>query len=80
MGTPVYGDFTTSSYFGGKSFAAVNWQKGGFFEMEIFSISCLISIDDAMQQDKHFIEIIFNYLLALAVHEYIPVAVVSMLC
>lgn len=23
IGTPVYGDFTTSSYFGGKSFAAM---------------------------------------------------------
>lgn len=27
IGTPVYGDFTTSSYFGGKSFAAVNYIK-----------------------------------------------------
>lgn len=26
MGTPVYGDFTTSSYLGGKSFAAVNYK------------------------------------------------------
>lgn len=49
IGTPVYGDFTTSSYFGGKSFAAINTKQKRFL-MDYFSIFDPISFNNEMKK------------------------------
>lgn len=70
MGTPVYGDFTTSSYFGGKSFAAVNFTKQKTKMLTTISFAWC-------KKMKRKINKTVDHLLAPAAHEYIPVAVVS---